>query len=387
MSNSENLRKQADDLEEKVNSLDREDLPTANIVVAGITGSGKSTLINAVFGSDLAKTGTGRPITQNINDYNIPEIPIRIWDTVGFELDSEKTKRAIQDIRQTIADKAKSKNQFDRIHAIWYCIQEGANRYQSSETDFVKSLYELGVPFIIVITKSITDDEYANTICEINRTVGIGKIEVIPVLAQEYKTKLGAIPAFGLGKLVNMTLEKLPEFIRSGFVAAQKVDVALKRIECEKIVVECAKAAKEGFLDKVPLINLFTTDKKVKTMFGKICKIYNATLSDIYLEQVTDNMTVTWKKNMGWLANPFVNKYKNKLEELLKKMSGDGDWNVEKQEFTDWERSALMITYYGYLFVLSIEEVWSEATEEQLKDMDYILHKITRKFNDKFYGK
>ena len=35
-----------------------------NIAVIGRTGAGKSTLINKVFGSDLAKTGVGLPVSD-----------------------------------------------------------------------------------------------------------------------------------------------------------------------------------------------------------------------------------------------------------------------------------------------------------------------------------
>ncbi len=36
-----------------------------NIVIAGKTGVGKSTLVNAVFQGNLAETGDGRPVTQD----------------------------------------------------------------------------------------------------------------------------------------------------------------------------------------------------------------------------------------------------------------------------------------------------------------------------------
>lgn len=39
-------------------------MTTINVVVAGKTGSGKSTLINNVFREKMAETGTGMPITQ-----------------------------------------------------------------------------------------------------------------------------------------------------------------------------------------------------------------------------------------------------------------------------------------------------------------------------------
>jgi predicted GTPase len=41
------------------------DLRKPNVLLTGITGAGKSSLINAVFGKQLAATGTGVPITQH----------------------------------------------------------------------------------------------------------------------------------------------------------------------------------------------------------------------------------------------------------------------------------------------------------------------------------
>ena len=41
-------------------------LNTLNIIVAGKTGVGKSTLINSVFREKLAETGIGKPVTQHM---------------------------------------------------------------------------------------------------------------------------------------------------------------------------------------------------------------------------------------------------------------------------------------------------------------------------------
>ena len=79
-----------------------QELVTANIVVAGATGAGKSTLLNAIFGKDLARTGTGRPVTSSIVEYSSPDVPVRIWDTVGLELSPETTQKTAEDIKQTI---------------------------------------------------------------------------------------------------------------------------------------------------------------------------------------------------------------------------------------------------------------------------------------------
>lgn len=133
MTGEEKLKQQQEELERKLASLTEEDLPTANIIVAGITGTGKSTLINAIFGSEVAKTGSGRPVTEHIEEYQNNDIPVHIWDTVGLELNSEKTAKTITSIKDIITEKANIDDQFDRIHAIWYCISSVSNRYQEAE--------------------------------------------------------------------------------------------------------------------------------------------------------------------------------------------------------------------------------------------------------------
>ena len=86
--NAEKAKMEEEEFKRKVDGLGKDDLPTANIMVAGITGTGKSTLLNAVFGAEVAATGKGRPVTEQIDEYQSTDIPIHIWDTVGLELDS-----------------------------------------------------------------------------------------------------------------------------------------------------------------------------------------------------------------------------------------------------------------------------------------------------------
>src|ERR1051326_3646283 len=60
-----------------------------NIMLAGRVGVGKSTLVNAVFGEEIAETGVGPSITQNIHRYSRPDMPISVYDTPGIELGVE----------------------------------------------------------------------------------------------------------------------------------------------------------------------------------------------------------------------------------------------------------------------------------------------------------
>lgn len=383
------FNQQQEDLERDLDErLDNDDLPVANIMVAGITGTGKSTLINAVFGSEMAATGSGRPVTEHIDEYENGDIPIHIWDTVGLELDSEKTKESIKSIKTTIAGKAESNDQYDRVHAIWYCINSGSNRYQGAELEFIKELHSIGVPFIIVLTQCSGDEDevnaFENEIKKINASMGMDDIQIVQVLALpvKYRGIPTPIPAFGLEDLVNVTLQLLPSFIKSGFIAAQRVSQSEKRSECEEIICSYVRAAQNGFWDKVPLINVFVTDNKIMKMFRKLGEMYNTVLSQDSIEQIMRNSGVDFKNNFFGLISPIDMGYSKKITELLEQKKADG-FSVKVSDLEKNERAARMIAFYGYTFIDSIEELWKLLTEEQLKNVDMVVTQLIGIINRK----
>lgn len=359
--------------------IDLDEIPVANIMVAGITGTGKSTLLNAIFSEDLAATGFGRPVTDEIKEYNNPNIPIRIWDTVGLELDAEKTQESIKAIRDTIAGKSSSDNQFDRIHAIWYCINSGSNRYQGAELDFIKNLHAIGVPFIIVLTQCIGDDDeikaFEDKIKEINESMGMGDIEIVQVLAADKKTKKYTIEAFGLDELVDVTIKKMPEFIKSGFVAAQTVSKLQKRIMCEEIIISYITAAREGFWDKVPLINIFTTDYKIGKMLKKIGQIYNVFLSEDEINTLMKDLggkfgNIDIENGFQALVNPFNGKYNERIDKLFKKHRDNGG-TIKSENIDKKERVERFLLFYGYTFMDSIEELWEKYVKNKSAELEH----------------
>ena len=56
-----------------------------NLLVVGKTGVGKSTLVNAMFGSDVAQTGIGEPVTRGLTHYALPDSVLGLYDAEGFE--------------------------------------------------------------------------------------------------------------------------------------------------------------------------------------------------------------------------------------------------------------------------------------------------------------
>jgi len=168
-----------------------------NIVVAGVTGSGKSTLINAIFGWNIAATGRGRAVTKKTDRYSNDSDNIIIYDTVGLQLKSANNDAVISDIGAIIKNNQPS--------AIWYCINSLSSRY---EDDVLIKLHSLGVPMIIILTNAIEDDDrLENAIIKSNSAKGLSDIPVISVLAKDYTRKEIVVSAFGLEELIDQTIK------------------------------------------------------------------------------------------------------------------------------------------------------------------------------------
>ena len=73
----------------------------ANVLVIGNSGVGKSTLINAVLGEEVAKTGWGtRGTTAKLEIYEAANVPFRVIDSIGFEPGFAKEQRAVNAVQK-----------------------------------------------------------------------------------------------------------------------------------------------------------------------------------------------------------------------------------------------------------------------------------------------
>lgn len=203
---------------------EEEQLNDANIIIAGKSGVGKSTLINAAFREDLAQTGTGKPVTDEIKLIEKEGVPIKIYDTVGFELDRSAQKRAIKEIKKIIVEKASDDNPHNDIHAMWYCIAAPSDRIEDVEIEFIQDIANENIPIILVLTK-VYSKASATKFAETIRAMNLPIKAIIQVLALGEED----FAAFGVKELVEKTNEILPEAIESAFVNAQKASFDLKR--------------------------------------------------------------------------------------------------------------------------------------------------------------
>jgi len=219
-----------------------EKMPPPNVAVIGRTGAGKSTLINKVFGAELARTGTGLPVSDAFVRYpaSMEEKPlVVVYDSRGYEMD--KSWRYRDDVVKFLKEK-KLQSVDEQIHLVWYVINAGIKRFEHFDAEIISLLRTERVPVIVVLSQA-----------DIARTDQIAKMEeTIRNYRSEFKfdelriVTVAAEPMygepFGVTELVNLSSELLPDLYVEALVARQVVDLELKRKMASKYIKLSATA-------------------------------------------------------------------------------------------------------------------------------------------------
>lgn len=252
----------------------------ANVLIAGKTGVGKSTLINAIFQGRMAETGQGRPVTQHTRRISKEGVPLSIYDTKGLEI--KDYKPILTELLTLVKNQNSQKDPQVHIHVAWLCIAEGSRRVEEAELSLVKQLSEQ-IPIVVVITTAVADGGFKKTVQELMPDArNVVRINSLPQQLDGGVT----IPAHGLQDLVEITMEVMPEGQKNAFAAAQRVALLQKVNRAHKLVAAAATAAATAAAVPVPFSHALAIVPIQITMLAGISACFGLDVSKGFLGTV-----------------------------------------------------------------------------------------------------
>jgi uncharacterized protein (DUF697 family)/GTP-binding protein EngB required for normal cell division len=248
-----------------------------NIVVAGRSGVGKSTLVNAVFQGNLAATGQGRPVTQEAREYTKDGIPVAILDTRGLEM--ERYPATLKSLEELVRQRTADPDATRHLHAAWVCVSEDSRRVEEGESHVAEMLARY-MPVVAVITKARSDQGFSD---EVRRLMPSVRNVVRVRSLREEDDEGHVLDPRGLVELVDLTMELVPEAQKNAFAAAQRISVRQKRNRAHAAVATAATAAAAAGAAPIPFSDALLIVPIQVSMLAGISAVFGLPLTQAFL--------------------------------------------------------------------------------------------------------
>lgn len=231
-----------------------EEIGRFNLSIFGKTGVGKSTLVNAIFGTEIAQTGIGEPVTRQEHLYLHQSGTLGVLDTRGLEVGRDNAA-LLSELRDYLHG-MRRKPLAEQLHVAWYCVRAGDRRFESTEGDFVRALHELGLPVIMVLTQVPRSgglvhpdaEALAAKIADLRLPIADGLIHY--TMAQD--DGFTGQTAYGLQELLDATFRGAPDGVAHAITAAQRIDFDRKRERADRALKAATAAATTAGASPIP---------------------------------------------------------------------------------------------------------------------------------------
>ncbi len=261
-----------------------------NIMILGRTGSGKSSLVNTVFGRTIAPVSDVEPETMSFNHYQGKDYDscINLMDSRGYEL-SDQADTYIQEVRSMVKLLEEDN---ETLHIVWFTISVAGKRIEEIDLKILKGILE--IPSVrgrlgVVLTKCDEDSVDAKVACEFKE-----------ILKQNFQQ----LKVFETSKDANLTLdlESLIEWsansiddadVRNSFITAQYRNLELKKEMVRTYVIAYSGgAAVVGFIP-IPFADAAILIPAQLTMIAHICNDYGMKNIETLAGGFVSNLVVT----------------------------------------------------------------------------------------------
>ncbi|MBI4858622.1 MAG: 50S ribosome-binding GTPase [Acetobacterium woodii] len=214
-----------------------------NILICGATGAGKSSVVNYVFGEDVAKIGHGIPVTRGITKFQQENIGVVLYDTEGYEIGTEKVSNYklnvetwVNEFRENESDKhqtMKTANDnsdlSNQIHEVWYCISAANKRVTDMDIDVIRMLNRKKLPLAVVLTQ--IDNVDAEELQAMEEAIRNNcQVEFFRTSVSDDEVVISALNDYlQWDELIKWAIDHLDESLREGFISALKGNLAAKK--------------------------------------------------------------------------------------------------------------------------------------------------------------
>ena len=251
-----------------------------NLAIFGKTGVGKSTLINAIFGEDLAETGIGEPVTKDSHLYMHHSGHFGVLDTRGLEIGQDN-----QQILGDLRDYVRAMRRLDlseQVHVAWYCVRASDRRFEETEAEFIRALDDLGLPVLLVLTQvPARKGDYHPDAVRLAREIedmGLPITGGVPFMTYARADEFAGFDAHGLQDVLDATFQVAPQGVQQALVAAQQIDFSRKRAEAKRAIDIASGAAAATGATPIPFSDAAILVPIQLTMMASISHIYDINL-------------------------------------------------------------------------------------------------------------
>lgn len=350
-----------------------------NVLVLGNSGVGKSTLINAVIGDDIAKTSFGtRGTTEELAIYGSPSVPFRVIDSIGFEPSPIKSLRAIHAVRKWSRLSAQEGNENSRINVIWFCVDgTAAKLFPETIRNFSNSIAMWkSVPIIAVITKSYSQADRARNIEMVRQAFRGQRVErnlraIVPVVAQTFVINETAFaPPEGITDLIDATMRAMPEGMQGGAHDLMQFKLTRKRVLAQGLIGASVAAGATVGAVPIPIADSLVLSPLELAELNGLARLYGIDKredSKQFLDSIVQVGTagvVAHSAISAIKAIPGINIAASVLNAIV---------------------AASVIAALGEGAVLAFEQVYTG--QRSIRDIGWVQHLMAEQFGEGFLGK
>ena len=207
-----------------------------NFLIIGHTGTGKTALLNYVFGQTVAKSAAGRPVTQKgswksiqISSPFVDNETLTFFDSWGLEAD------LAPEWEQEIRKKLTANWNEEVIYGVIFCLSY-ALRIQEFELRMLRLLMELGYKVLVVITHADASN-YNILKANYHKRIETACVKykssyaIVDACMVSMKKKVGSCTAFGKEEII----QNLAQFATDNlhFIYCKQLDLDFGEIEKE----------------------------------------------------------------------------------------------------------------------------------------------------------